>query len=156
MVKTHGPTKITAPVRDLDRPTGRAPLDGPVTTEEAPARTLFRDLVGLLGRLVVGGGTLMLVVGALYCAAGWRYGVFVLIWAAQWGLPMVGLGMGAAYFGRLVVGTVALLAGAVGIFLVAFGESTHAYGSYFATLVIDGASILVGGASVVTRLRRSL
>jgi hypothetical protein len=111
------------------------------------------DALGLLLMFV---GLLLIVAGLLYWAAGWRFGVFVAIWAAQWGLPLVGLGAGCFWFGRYAGIVVAVMAGGGGILLVVLGEVTGAYGSFMFTTVLDGAAILLGVAGAVRRRHRSL
>ncbi len=92
---------------------------------------------------------MVLGAGVLYCAAGWRYGAVVVIWAAQWGLPLVGLGTALARFGRRWTSVVAVGGGLGGLLLILMGEVSREYGSYFVAGAIGGVAIMVGIASAM-------
>ena len=77
----------------------------------------------------------------------------IAIWTAEWGLPIFGVGLGLSRFGRRGTGIVAMTTGLVATGLVALGATSHEYDSHLATLVIDGAAISTGAASVIRRRR---
>ncbi len=104
-----------------------------------------------LGWLFSTAGVLLVSAGVFYAAMGWRYGTVVAIWAAQWGLPLFGVGIGLSRFGRRGTGVIAAAAGLVAGALIVLGKVSHEYDSYSLTLAIDGAAVLIGAASALSR-----
>lgn len=117
------------------------------------ARAESSGVLAMLGHLLVVAGCFVLGAGVLYCAAGWRYGAVVAIWAVQWGLPLIGLGTGMARFGRRGTSVVAVGGGLGGLLLILMGEMSREYDSYFVAGGIGGVSIALGVASAVARRR---
>src|SRR5688572_21463317 len=113
------------------------------------ARAESFGVLAVIGRLLVVAGCVVLGAGVLYCAAGWRYGAVVAIWAAQWGLPFVGLGTALARFGRRWSSAVAVGGGLGGLPLILMGEVSREYDSYFVAGAIGVVAILVGIASAL-------
>ena len=110
-------------------------------------------IMALVGWLLVAAGLLRISAGLLYAANGWRYGAVVAIWTAQWGLPSVGIGLGLSRFRRRGTGVMAVAVGLMASALIVLGEASHAYGSYLITAAFDGAAILIGVASAISRRR---
>ena len=117
------------------------------------ARTDRSWVVAAFSWLLTVVGMLLVIAGLLYRAAGWKYGGVVAIWSAEWGLPLVGLGIGLARFGRRWAGAFAVGGGLGGIALVLFGEVTRAYDSYAVAEALGAVAILLGIASIIRHRR---
>lgn len=119
-------------------------------TETAALLTLVGWLFGAVGVLVT-------AAGVLYAVAGWRYGTVIAIWAAEWGLPLFGVGLGLAQFRRRGTGIVAVVTGLVSVALFMLGRMSREYDPYVFSLLVAGAAVVVGAASVIRQRRgRSL
>jgi len=114
------------------------------------ARAESFGVLAIIGRLFMVAGCFVVGAGLLYCAAGWRYAAVVAIWAAQWGLPLVGLGTGLARFGCRGTSVVAVGGGSGALLLILMGEMSREYDSYFVAGAIGGVAILVGIASALS------
>jgi hypothetical protein len=115
------------------------------------ARAENSRVLATVGLLLGSAGCVLVVAGLLYCATGWRYGAVVAIWAAEWGLPLVGVGTGLARFGRRGTSAIAISGGLAGNLLIAIGEVSREYDSYLVAGAIGGVAILVGIASAIAR-----
>jgi hypothetical protein len=124
--------------------------------ERSGALAAIGLLLAAAGRLLVAVGCLLVVAGLLYCATGWRYGAVIAIWAAEWGLPLIGVGIGFVRFGRRGTSVMAFCGGLGGILLIVLGEMSRAYDSYPVAGAIGAAAILIGIASALSRRRRKL
>ena len=105
--------------------------------------------------MLAGFGVLVVLAGMAYAATGWRYGGVIAIWAAQWGLPIFGIGFGLFRFGRRGTGIVAVVAALMASSLIVLGNVTREYDSYLFTLVLDGIAASIGVASAIRRRRSS-
>lgn len=119
--------------------------------EDAKAES--SGVLAAIGLLLVAMGCLIILLGLLYCAAGWRYGAVVAIWAAEWGLPFAGVGSGLARFGRRGASAIAIGGGLGGLLLLLVGDVSGEYDSYAATAVIGAVAIVLGIASAIARRR---
>lgn len=121
--------------------------------DPADTQTETEGVLTALGWLLACAGVLMVAAGVVYAQMGWRYGGFIAIWSAQWGLPLFGVGFGLSRFRRRGTGIVAVATGLVASSLIVLGRVSHGYASYSVTLVIDAAAVLIGVASAIRRRR---
>lgn len=108
-------------------------------------------VLAAVGTLLVAAGCLAVIAGLLYGASGWVYSAVVAIWAAEWGLPLIGVGTGLARFGRRGTSAIALGSGLAALVLIAVGQVSREYDSSLVAGAIGVLAILVGLASAMAR-----